>query len=58
MIFKGYGIVWDAENNTTLCEFIDGKLETIDERVIEILKKLNYNEEVVVEKKASKKAVK
>lgn len=37
-------VVWDAENNKILAEFINGQFYTSDERVIEILSKLGYPE--------------
>ena len=39
---KNNEIVWDAENNTSLCKFTDGKLSVSDKRTISILKKLGY----------------
>jgi predicted O-methyltransferase YrrM len=40
--FKGYGVVWDAENNSPLCEFIDGEFITDDTRITNILTDLGY----------------
>jgi len=39
---KNSEIVWDAENNTPLCRFKDGKLSVSDKRIISILKKMGY----------------
>jgi len=36
-IFGGNGIIWDAEKNTILCRFDNGRYETKDKRAIEIL---------------------
>lgn len=49
MKFYGIGKVWDKEKETILCEFIDGELETKDQRIIKILKEIGFNhdEEVV-----------
>lgn len=33
MKFYGHGVVWDKENNKTLCRFENGILETNDDRV-------------------------
>lgn len=40
MKFYGVGAVWGGEDNKILCRFIDGELETDDEKVI---KKLTDN---------------
>jgi hypothetical protein len=37
MRFYGRGIVWDKENDRTLMKFVDGKFETDDPRIIELL---------------------
>ena len=42
MRFYGRGIVWDKENNKSLCSFTDGELETSDDRIIKILTELGY----------------
>ena len=44
MKFKGAGLVWDAENNKTLIEFVNGVCETTDQRVIDILNKNGFQE--------------
>ena len=44
MIFTGSGIVWDGENDSRLCKFTENKFETEDERTIDILTKLGYEE--------------
>ena len=40
MKFYGVGAVWGGEDNKILCRFVDGELETDDEKVI---KKLTNN---------------
>ncbi|MFK9119134.1 hypothetical protein ACJEBK_19940 [Peribacillus frigoritolerans] len=45
MRFKGFGTVWDKENNKPLCEFIDGEFKTTEDEVIKTLKKLGYKGE-------------
>lgn len=49
MKFYGIGKVWDKEKETVLCEFIDGELETTNQRVIKILKEIGFkfNGEIV-----------
>jgi hypothetical protein len=42
MKFYGRGVVWDAENNKALCRFVNGEIETSDERVMNKLFKLGY----------------
>jgi hypothetical protein len=49
MIFKGHGVVWDAERSKVLCKFEKGELETEDKRTIDILVKLGYEHEGVVD---------
>lgn len=49
MIFKGAGIVWDAENNKPLCKFEDGIFDAKTKRDQDILKKSGYD--VVKEEK-------
>ena len=49
MKFYGNGIVWDKDNNKTLCEFVKGKLETEDVNIIEKLKSMDYQYEPVQE---------
>lgn len=53
--FKGNGIVWDSKKNKLLCKFEDGIFTTEDERIIDILKSLNYENniktKIVVEEK-------
>lgn len=57
MKFYGRGIVWDKENKKALCEFINGELETTDERIIKILSDAGYTKEETppVIKKSRKK---
>lgn len=45
MIFKGYGVIWDKENNCPLCEFKEGMLDTTDLTVIKKLSGLGYKGE-------------
>ncbi|PEO19842.1 Rho termination factor N-terminal domain-containing protein [Bacillus wiedmannii] len=47
MKFYGHGIVWDKENNTALCTFVDGEFETSDERTVNLLKNLGYEHDEV-----------
>lgn len=54
MKIKGHGIVWDAEKNCILCKFNKGELETNDDRIIEVLKKGNYEFEEEPKKKVTK----
>ena len=42
MVFKGNGVVWDAEKGKALCRFEHGVLETNDSRVIDKLLELGY----------------
>jgi len=42
MKYKGHGIIWDAENNKPLCEFIDGEITTDNERTVEIMNGLGH----------------
>ena len=42
MVFKGNGVVWDAERSRALCRFEHGVLETNDSRVIDKLLELGY----------------
>lgn len=42
MVFKGNGVVWDAEKGRALCRFENGVLETNDSRVIDKLIDLGY----------------
>lgn len=37
MIFKGNGIIWDAEKDRALCNFQDGEFHTKDKRVMQLL---------------------
>lgn len=43
MKFYGNGIVWDGENNKTLCQFVNGEFETEDARIANKLLELNYS---------------
>ena len=45
MIFKGKGIIWDAENDCILCKFKDGKFETEDKIIIFKLDELGFEYE-------------
>lgn len=51
MVFHGNGLVWDAKNNKRLMKFVDGKFETEDKRIIEVLIKAGYkhDEEPAIE---------
>ena len=49
MIFKGNGIVWDAEKGKVLCKFEKGELETEDTRIIKILTEMKYENDGVEE---------
>jgi len=42
LIFKGTGIVWDAENNKRLCKFFGGEYKTANVREIRILEAAGY----------------
>ena len=42
MKFYGSGIVWDGENNTRLCKFVNGEFETDDEEVIRKMEAAGY----------------
>ena len=56
-IYKGNGIVWDAEKNKPLCKFEKGELHTTDQRTKDILDKLGYEsddeDEIVIIKDES-----
>ena len=47
MKFYGNGTVWDKDNNRALCSFVNGELETDDERVVAILQDLGYRSDEV-----------
>jgi hypothetical protein len=49
MKFYGNGIVWDAERNRILCEFVNGEYTTNDEREIEILKAGEFESQIEIE---------
>lgn len=42
MKFYGHGIVWDKDNNKSLCEFENGEYETNDKREITLLTELGF----------------
>lgn len=42
MVFNGNGMVWDAANDMPLCQFTEGRFETEDSRIIDILTELGY----------------
>lgn len=48
MIFFGNGIVLDKENGKVLCRFVNGRLETLDVRVIKQLE-ITYQYELTDE---------
>jgi hypothetical protein len=45
MKYKGNGIVWDAENDKPLAEFIGGSFETNEDRIIDKLDELGFESE-------------
>jgi len=50
MKFYGVGAVWGGEDNKILCRFIDGELETDDEKVIKKLLDNGYKHDGKQEK--------
>ena len=42
MIYLGNGIVWNPSKNERLCEFTNGKLETDDINIIDMMNSLGY----------------
>jgi hypothetical protein len=53
--FFGHGILWDNENNKVLLEFVNGEVETKDEKLIKLLKENGYkHQEEKVTKKVDK----
>lgn len=58
MKFYGHGIVWDKENNTALCTFVDGEYEATDKRTVSLLTELGYEHaEESVKRKTTRKQV-
>ena len=50
MKFYGVGAVWGGEDNKILCRFVDGELETDDEKVIKKLTDNGYKHDGQQEK--------
>jgi hypothetical protein len=42
MIYLGNGVVWNPSRNERLCKFEDGKLETTNQSIIDLLNSLGY----------------
>lgn len=49
MKFYGNGLVWNPEENKTLCEFTKGELETDDESICSKLIARGYKHEPIIE---------
>jgi hypothetical protein len=60
MVFHGRGIVWDPKNDKRLMKFVDGKYETNDKRIIDVLLRAGYphDEEPVIDEPIEKEPVK
>jgi hypothetical protein len=58
MVYLGNGVVWNPSRNERLCKFENGKFETKDINIIDIMNSLGYEGFDTEEKAEENEAVK